>query len=1027
MSGSRNVLLTSTALALVLAALPASAASLEVSASPPGDVHTVVGNEMYDTLGVGVGANEIGTLIIGAGTTLTSGIDDSHVGAVIGSQAGASGTVTIDGAGAKWTDQSGWAHLGDYGAGDLTVRNGGELSTWNFIVANRDSGSGTVTVDGVGSLWANEYNIEIGRDGTGAVIVSGGAEVTNATLRIGFGDGATGTESETLGQGTLTVTDAGSTWVNSGGVSIYADATLIVEKGGAFETVDGGLYTKHGGTITVTGAGTTMKIGTLHSTLPVDWEDGDGWFSPDSGTILIADGARLEADGGYVGGSGDVAANMTVTGAGTVWENYLSLYIGGTGGGGTGTGKLTVSDGAQVSAYTTAIGVDAGSTGTVVLTGAGTLLKSMVGIYSGNIRVGFNGTGTLVVQDGATAEAEGALVIADKAGSTGTFVIGAAEGDQAAATGTLVSAGGVVFGDGDATLVFNHTSDDYEFAHVLSGYNGAIRQLAGVTDLTGYSSLFTGVVDVLGGTLKVNGYLQGAEFYVGSGGTLGGAGTIGRATVHAGGILAPGNSTGTLLINEDLVLEAGSYFDVEIDGTGNDKVFAEYGDVYIEDGAILRLSPSAGTQLGTDYTIIELDNNSNNVQWDDGFTVENDRRLLDSYVDYANEDVTVRFEAVTSPWSALLDTPNQGAVADAVQGLGIDSPLYEAALFLDDDVIGETFDLLSGEIHASTKGALITDGEFLRSAVFDRMAVPGGTGDVVEPQGYAAAPAGNVPFPGTENAAAVDLTSVWSQAYGAWGSTDADGNAADFDRRSGGLFIGADTLLEGWRVGLVGGYGQSSFASDDRASTGTGATVQIGAYAGTSIGAVNLRGGAGYALTALSTTRNVTIPDAQELTADYDAALGQVFGEVGYTLDTGAVAFEPFAGVALVNLSTAAYAEAGGSAALSADASSADVTFATLGLRGSSSTDIGGTPAVLSGMLGWRHAVGDTATAALHSFADSDTFMVGGLPVAADTLLLQLGLGMSVGASSSLDLSYDGEFAADTDRQTLRGSLTTKF
>ena len=139
MRGIQYFLLCTTALSSVSGvsvAMAGGPTTLEVSAPPPGEVRAIDGNEAFDSVVVGAASGELGTLTIGAGQTLTSGID-TQLGAVIGRGAGASGTVRIEGAGASWTEQSSWMHLGDYGTGELFVLDGAELSTRNFVIANQ--------------------------------------------------------------------------------------------------------------------------------------------------------------------------------------------------------------------------------------------------------------------------------------------------------------------------------------------------------------------------------------------------------------------------------------------------------------------------------------------------------------------------------------------------------------------------------------------------------------------------------------------------------------------------------------------------------------------------------------------------------------------------------------------------------------------------------------------------------------------------------------------------------------------------
>ena len=67
----------------------------------------------------------------------------------------------------------------------------------------------------------------------------------------------------------------------------------------------------------------------------------------------------------------------------------------------------------------------------------------------------------------------------------------------------------------------------------------------GTTILTA-TNTYSGPTTVNGGTLAVNGSIANSAVTVNAGGTLGGNGTVGNTAVNAGGVLAPGNSIGTL-------------------------------------------------------------------------------------------------------------------------------------------------------------------------------------------------------------------------------------------------------------------------------------------------------------------------------------------------------------------------------------------------------------------------------------------------------------------------------------------------
>lgn len=166
---------------------------------------------------------------------------------------------------------------------------------------------------------------------------------------------------------------------------------------------------------------------------------------------------------------------------------------------------------------------------------------------------------------------------------------------------------------------------------------------------------------------------------------------------------------------------------------------------------------------------------------------------------------------------------------------------------------------------------------------------------------------------------------------------------------------------------------------------------------------------------------------AKRWKADYDAGTAQAFVEAGYRVDTGRVAFEPFAGVAYVRTSTEGFAETGGSAALTSTGATNDATLTTLGLRATTDFTLGDAKASLRGMAGWRHAFGDVAPSSLGSFAGGDSVTIHGTPIARDALLLEAGLDIAISPKASLGLSYTGQLASSAQEHGVNASLAVKF
>ncbi|MBS9479101.1 autotransporter domain-containing protein, partial [Ancylobacter radicis] len=908
----RGALLASTAITAFAVVLSGSAArangysSLTVSAPPPGQTETLSADDTFYEVYVGVAAGEIGTLIVAPGVTMTTlgaiGFAPYAYGAVIGQDEGSTGTVIVSGTGAAWTDESTFVIVGQFGTGAVQLSAGGSWDTTNVTIGEYETGNGSVSVSGAGTSWTNEFTTIIGGNGTGSVTVSGGAEVTNGeTLYIGGGSLPTARYiPSSTGTGSLTVTGTGTTWYNTGGVNIARDpgstGSLTVENGASFQTYDGSIYAGPGATITVTGPGTTMLLGTRNTTPPVDWTAAAGYFSPDEGaTSLISNGATLNADATYIGGGGtEAVTTITVTGAGTTWHNWLNIYVGGTGNGDGGYGAATVSDGAVATAYTAAVGVDAGSVGTLLLTGEGTLFQvlSRDG-FSGNFRVGYEGNGTVTVQNGATLTAANLVHIANEVGSVGVLNIGAAEGEAPVAPGTVLGTNGVFFGDGDATLVFNHTSTGLTFNNALSGTGGEIRHLAGVTNFTVDSPDFTGTLNLIGGTAKVNAAIGGMDVNVSSGATLGGNGTIGVLNVASGGIVSPGNSIGTMVVTGDVTFAPGSIYVVELDGAGNSDLITASGQAFLNGATVnlVALDPQASYKSAQVYTIVAA---TGGVVGTFGAVTTDSLFLTVDVNDLAN-GINVVISASDDAFTSVAVTPNQIATSAALGTLpqtGASLALYNSILFLTS--AGEAqwaYDQLSGEVHASTQSLFMEQSSLIRGALNDRLrAAQGGVGassgqvvNVVETSSGALAYAApspvqvaadmSMPMKAAPALAPVERFALWSTAFGNWGEMDGNSNAAGVSDSTGGFLIGADTLVgEGWRVGVAGGYSYTDFSISGRNSSGSSDNWHIGLYAGNEWGPLALRTGLAYTWQDISTNRSVAFTGySDSLSADYNA------------------------------------------------------------------------------------------------------------------------------------------------------------
>jgi outer membrane autotransporter protein len=281
---------------------------------------------------------------------------------------------------------------------------------------------------------------------------------------------------------------------------------LVIQNGGTLTDAFGTIGNLLGSQGTVTVSG-TGSTWTNIGTLVVG---GLG-----TGTLTIQNGGTVNSSGGgSVGLSAGSTGTVLVTGPGSIWNNSPG---GGLNIGSFGTGSLTIINGGTVinnTAFTANIGEGAGSLGTVRVAGAASTWSNSSGVNIGNL-----GTGTLTIAEGGVVTAP-TIVIATNAGAIGTLNIGAAAGSPAAAPGTL-NAPSVAFGAGTGAINFNHTFSDYVFAPAISG-NGTVNVLAGTTIFTG-ANTYSGPTNVDAGRLRAgvpNTFSPNSAVTVASGGTL---------------------------------------------------------------------------------------------------------------------------------------------------------------------------------------------------------------------------------------------------------------------------------------------------------------------------------------------------------------------------------------------------------------------------------------------------------------------------------------------------------------------------
>lgn len=925
-----------------------------------------------------------GGIVLGAAATLTGDL-------VVAVNTGA--RFDLNGTDQRLVGLSGAGRV-DLGAGAL------ELALGDAAFGGDFAGTGDITLsDGVlglngdSSAFAGTLTVADGATLRGAGVIGG-------VTTVETGGVLSGRQGQTLGLGALVLSEGATVATALGAADgaaalfdvagdLTLDGQLAVTNLGGFGA---GVYRlfNYGGELTdlgldVASAPDGVDLDDLYVQTAVDHQV--NLVSTYDVELRFWDGGGAADDGAIQGGAGTwslggrewTGANGAVNG---VYDNPAFAVFMGTGGAvsvdGAGigvTGLQFAVDGYQINGAGIELTEDetivrvgdgtaagAGMTTTIgsVLTGAGRLVKSDLGtlvLTGGNSYTGgtYVQAGTLVGsttsirgdivnegvvrlnQSAAWADVDGTTSGSGeyiKTGAGGLRLVGSSTSDWTIEQGGLTVVGGFsgdVATTAGAVLTFDQSNGARTWGGVLSGAGTMNIVGSERVRLTGQSQDFTGNTIVFG-WLSVDGRL-GGTLEVAQGGRLQGSGRVGSLTVA--GTINPGNSIGTLQVDGDLTFLAGSVFEVEVNPQGQSDRINVLGSANLLGGSVLSLGSGGNYAPRTAYTILTA---AGGVNGQFG-SVASDLAFLDATLDYTAASVVLTLTRNDIDFAAVAWTPNQRATAPAVEALGLGNDIWDAVLTLSAGDARLAFDQLSGDAWGSVGAAQIEDSRLVRDAFVDRL---------------------------NEEAA----RGAWIKAHGLSAEHDTDLNAGGFDRDLTGVVMGADaTLLNGWRVGVGGGYATSDYAVDSRGLTADGEVWSLGAYAGQSRDAMRLSAGLAWSWQSTDVARAVVFPGFGELNrAGVSGQLGQAFAEVSWILPyENAVTVEPYVGAAFIHWSQDGFNETGGASALTVDAGEADLGLIRLGARASGGYRMKGRDLRMSARAGLRRMVGDTdVTPAMH-------------------------------------------------------------
>lgn len=1003
------------------------------------------------TGGTGGSANANGNFVRGA---------DGGMGIFAGNSSGTAGVSVLNinanvtgGAGGGVSNASG----GQGGSGGIGIRAyASTVTVAKGVTVSGGAGASASSpfTHGEGGFGIVGYDSHVVLQGDAIVQGGLGGDGTTRASAIVFGGDANTLELQADSSGNVPTLLGGVDFVNT---ALSTDKLVL---GGTYDTTIGATtlagYAKGFDALAKTGTSTWTLTGDF-SASTLNWTIEEGTLSISTDSSLGKDSASVTLNGG----------TLAVTETASSWREFSLGAKGGTlaiadgktlvlegellGSGAltkAGTGTLTLTE--ANSSYTGAVTISAG---TLALSGSSNLsAASSVTIGKGTLDISGTTSGT-TIQDLSSSDSEARVVLGSQTltvttANVNTFA-GVISGNGGLTVSGTLPSGLILTGDnsylgtttvnGALAIGFNTASgsvagdivvnaggnfgfarnDTYTVQNSITAAAGSVVAFAFGTYSYAGSGVISGAVLVQSGELHLiaNEFANASSMSLDAGATLSGNGTVANLVVRNGGIVAPGNSPGTIAVNGTAEFKAGSIYRVDVTPTGEHDLLTATGAVTISGGTVQVVTAPGDYASGIRYTIVTAGSVTGTFS-----SVTDDYAFLDGVLSYDSKNVYVTLTNNAVDFATYARTPNQLGTAMAAQALGSGNSIYDALLLLPENAVPAAFDALSGEAYASVSSVLQQQSIYVRDAVSGRLrqalTAPG-----VSPLAYG-------PGPVKAQLAEGYAPTLWAQGYGGWGNTYGNGNAASISNTIGGVLMGADvSVAENARVGLFGGYSRSTFDVDGRSSSGSANNYDLGLYAGAQYGAVALRGGAAYTWHDLSMSRSVVFPGfAESLKGNDTTGTAQVFGEIGYDIEVGAIAFEPFLGLAYVNVSGASLGEEGGAAALSVSTDEMSTFYSTLGVRLATTVEVGGRTLTPYATLGWQHAFGDVTPSSTMQFAGGLTpFTVSGVPVAEDALLVEAGLSYALSANAQIGATYAGQLSGDASQNAFTAQFSLKF
>ncbi|MEX0794492.1 MAG: autotransporter domain-containing protein, partial [Pirellulaceae bacterium] len=574
----------------------------------------------------------------------------------------------------------------------------------------------------------------------------------------------------------------------------------------------------------------------------------------------------------------------------------------------------------------------------------------------------------------------------------------------------------------------------------IAGEGSLKKEGLGTLNLNNATFQLDAGMTVDAGRLNVNSNVE-SNIAISGDGELGGSGTI-TGNVSNLGMLAPGNSIGTLNITGDYTHNKSADIEVEIDADGNTDKLNVSGTAFLNGGTVTVVAAPGNYSGAGPYTFLEAGLVDGTFD-----SITDDLAFFDAELGYTGTTAFFTLIANGSDYSAEARTYNQYQTAAYLDthsggGTGEYRQFLDHLNFMSGNQARQAFQEASGEIYGSVGQLQVqntTQMYLMLSQQTGGMRGFGSSGG----GGYAANPAsssdmqyayalaapnqtGHVQRVSYEESAqpvvlvryaepAHNAWRSWMSGYGIGGNAQSDGNAAGGNYGVGGTTFGAEKWIDDTHaIGFWGGYANVHLSTRGLGQSATVNSVQLGGYLRyEDEDQYYLLGGAG-GIDDYSTSRFID-GGGLNLMAEGNTTGGQgsAWLERGWIFRSRAREIRPFAALNYVHVAQDGFTETG---AGTMNLNVGDVR--THALRG-----------LLGGRASWTRQTSsgvafrpELHAAWMHEFLDTETSLVTNITGAGGPGFTTRGLNYGrdwalVGGGFSLDLTHSLSFGAAYDIQ----------